>query len=279
MSETTLGGGGRALDFSDVRRALAVQARVLAALFLREAGIRHRQPFAIGWLLSSVEPLIMLSVISFLVTVTNHAPSYGQNMVLFVATGVFPLFIFLFTSLRVREPTNFVIPGRYPLELPLDEIIVHAVLQLISTLIVAFIFFGAMAAFGVVNAIPYDVPTLIESTSALFFFGLGVGIVAAVLTRIFPIVQVVWVILVRTTFHFSGLYFVIDYFKPSARQFFQINPVTHGINWFRHAFYPFYPDTSANPAYILFWGLVAFFLALALERMLRREHLRGERNQ
>jgi capsular polysaccharide transport system permease protein len=281
VSDATIGRGGAPFPspYDQVLRALTVQRRVLVALFMREAGMRRGQAYGLGWLLGAVEPLLIIGVVGSLFSITNHAPAYGSNMLLFVGTGVFPMYIFLYTSIRVREPVALAHAGRYPTELPLDEIAVHAALHLIATMIVAIAFFGGLALLGVHDAIPSDVPTLIASSSTLFAFGVGMGIVNAAIARIIPFWSIAWSALVRILFHFSGLYFVVDYFTPNARWFFEINPLTHGLNWFRHAFYPFYSNAASDSHFVLACALAALFFGLTTERVLRREFLRGERHQ
>jgi capsular polysaccharide transport system permease protein len=276
---TPPGPGLLAPSFRDIWRALGVQRRVLVALFIRESGMRRGQAYGLGWLLGAVEPLLIIGVVGTLFSITNHAPAYGSSMLLFVGTGVFPMYIFLYTSIRVREPVALAHAGRYPAELPLDEIAVHAALHLIATLIVAFAFFGGLVLMGVRDAAPSDVPTLIASSATLFLFGVGMGVVNAAVARIVPFWSIIWAALVRILFHFSGLYFVVDYFSPPARSVFELNPLTHGLNWFRHAFYPFYADTASDSHFVMACALGALFFGLTSERVLRREYLRGERHQ
>jgi capsular polysaccharide transport system permease protein len=273
-------GGGRGdapPPFAQVLWALTVQRRVLTALFLREAGLHRGQAYGLGWLLGAIEPMLIIGVVGTLYTITNHAPAYGSSMLLFVGTGAFPLYIFLWTSIRVREPMAFAHAGRYPAEVPLDEIIVRAALHLIATLLVAFLFFGGLAYFGAHDAIPSDVPTLVAASSTLFLFGVGMGIVNNAVSRILPFWSIAWSGLVRVLFHFSGLYYMIDYFTPNTRRWFELNPLTHALNWFRHGFFPFYSDVASDKNYVLAWTLGSLFVGLALERIMRREFKRGER--
>jgi capsular polysaccharide transport system permease protein len=280
MSDAAFGGGGTLgprAAMAQVRWALVVQWRVLAATFLREAGVRRGQSIAFGWLLGTIEPLMIIAAIGALLTLTSREPEYGSSNLLFIGTGVFPMYIVIFTSIRVREPMSLINHGRYPLEMPLDEILVHAFLHMISTLIVAVAFFTALALYGVHDAVPSNVGTLFASTGVLFLLGIGLGAVNAAIIRLFPLWAILWSGFVRALFHFSGLYLVVDRFPPNVRQYFAINPLTHGLNWFRHAFYPFYSDAVTDRGYVLFWAVAMLTIGLALERVLRREYRRGER--
>jgi capsular polysaccharide transport system permease protein len=282
MSAEAAGGrggwsGSAPPDLAKAWRAAVVQWRVFSAVFIREAGMRRGQAYGLGWLVGALEPLMMIAALAALFSVTNHQPAYGPNMLLFLGTGVFPLYVFLYTSIRVRQPATLITSGRFPLEMPLDEILVHALLHMISTLIVAIAFFAGLAFAGIHDAVPHDIPALFGSTLALYLFGVGVGIFNAAVSRIFPFWSILWSGTVRLIYHFSGLYYVIDFFSPRARQFFAANPITHGLNWFRHAFYPFYPDTSSDGGNVMIWALISILLGLCLERAFRREYMRGER--
>jgi capsular polysaccharide transport system permease protein len=279
VSDEAVGGGPASPsdEWRGVLRAVTVQGRVFFAVFLRESAMRRGQAYGLGWLLGALEPLLMLGALTLLFTVTNHTAGYGTNMILFLATGIFPLYMFLYTSIRVRSPATLLSGWRFPLEMPLDEILAHFVLQVIATTIVGVAFLTVLLIYGVHDAMPFDVPTLLGSSATLFLFGLGVGIINVAIARIFPFWAILWSGMVRLLYHFSGLYYVIDYFSPKARSYFSANPITHGVNWFRHAFYPYYPTTSSSAGYVLFCALASLFLGLCLERLLRREHLRGER--
>jgi capsular polysaccharide transport system permease protein len=280
MSTEAIGGGGAGAppsEFARAGRALLVQWRVFKAVFLREAGVRRGQAYGLGWLLGSLEPLMMIAALGLLFYINSRAPPYGSNTLLFLANGVFPLYVVLYTSVRVRGPASQLSTGRFPLEMPLDEILAQALLHLLSTIITAVAFFAGMAFYGVREAIPHDLGALVGSIFFLFLLGLGVGVFNAAIARIFPFWSILWSGVVRCVYHFSGLYYVIDYFAPRSRLIYAANPITYGINWFRHAFYSFFPDTLSDPSYLIICALSAIVIGFSLERVFRREYMRGER--
>ncbi len=263
---------GRIYAAGPRRHALRSQFNVLSALLFREAEMRQGQNFALGYLAAGIEPLIIVGTIGLLFSALAKTPPYGTSLLLFLGTGVFPIYLFIHTSLRLRQPMN---PGaqrqRFPIERPFDHILIHAVLHLVSSALVTVLFFGSLYYFcGVNAAIPEDPATAISALFIILLLGIATGICNSVIARIFPIWDVLWPAFARASLHFSGPYFVAAYLPPDNRWFFGLNPVIHGVNWFRHAFYPFYPNQLTDQSYLLTITFGLLFLGLLLEAGTRR---------
>jgi len=259
-------GGSFRAEMGDFRHALSVQWNTLVALFFREAEMRRGQTFAFSFLAYALEPLIIVATISILFTVLGVAPRYGSSLTLFLATGVLPIYMFIHTSMRVRTALA---PGlhriRYAVEQPLDHVIVHTALHMISTAIMAITFLFALSWIGGVDqAIPFDPLTAVQASLAIFLLGVSMGMLNAVIARFLPIWDVLWPAMARASLHFSGPYFVAAFLPLNVRGYFAMNPVLHGVNWFRHAFYPFYPNQMTDHGYILGVGAVMLTAALLL---------------
>nr|WP_255630147.1 hypothetical protein [Novosphingobium sp. FKTRR1] len=228
--------------------------------------MRRGQSFAFSFLAYALEPLIIIATISILFSVLGVAPRYGSSLTLFLATGVVPIYMFIHTSMRVRTA---VAPGlhriRYAMEQPLDHVIVHAALHMISTSIMAIGFFGSLYYFaGVDQAVPFEPLTAVKASLAIFVMGASMGMLNAVIARFLPIWDVLWPAIARASLHFSGPYFVAAFLAPNVRGYFALNPILHGVNWFRHAFYPFYPNQMTDHGFVLTVGAVMLTAALLL---------------
>ena len=160
------------------KRALRTQRNVLSALFYREADMRHGRSFALGYIASAIEPLIIVATIGVLFSTLGRTPAYGKNLMLFLATGVFPIYLFIHTSMRLRQALT---PGshrwRYPVEQPLDHVLVHAVLHILSSALVAILFFVGMYYAGVSAAKPWNSIVALEALAVIFLFGAAMGII------------------------------------------------------------------------------------------------------
>ena len=263
---------GRIYAAGPRRLALRNQYNVLSALLFREAGMRHGQNFTLGYLASGIEPLVIVATIGLLFSALSRTPPYGSSLLLFIGTGVFPIYLFIHTSLRLRQPLNAVAQRqRFPIERPFDHILVHALLHLVSSALVAIVFFAGLYMFlGVNAAIPGDPIAAVLSLLVVLMLGIATGILNSVIARIVPAWDLLWPGIARASLHFSGPYFVAAYLTPDTRWYFALNPVIHGVNWFRHAFYPFYPNELTDHAYIITFTAVLLFLGLLLEAGTRR---------
>lgn len=249
------------------RRSLRSQFNVLGALFFREAEMRHGQSFALGYVAAGIEPLVIVATIGLLFSALSKTPPYGNSLLLFLGTGVFPIYLFIHTSLRLRQPLNRGTErARYPVEQPLDHILVHAGLHFLSSAVVTVLFFWSLWYFGGVNeAIPEDPVAGLESLASILLLGIAMGVFNSVVARLVPIWDIFWPAIARASLHFSGPYFVAAYLPPDNRWYFGLNPIIHGVNWFRHAFYPFYPNQLSDHHYILFMAAGLLTLGLLME--------------
>jgi capsular polysaccharide transport system permease protein len=256
-------------DWSVIRRALEVQARVLGALFLREALTQRSHALPLGWT-AWLEPFVVVGEITLFFSLIERQPPYGDNMLLFVGTGVFPVYMFLHTSRRMRGPLTGSWFARFPVEMPLDIVLVHVVLQFLGSATVAFLYFLGLYMLGIKQAMPVDLGAAVASLLTVFTLGAAMGMFNAMLARFFPVWETMWPPISRAALHFSGLYFVADYLTPNVRKWFALNPLIHAVNWFRHAFYPFYPSVLDNHWYPIGVGAGMIVLSLCLERVLNR---------
>jgi capsular polysaccharide transport system permease protein len=112
----------------------------------------------------------------------------------------------------------------------------------------------------------------IQAFCALFALGVSMGLFNALICELFPVWDLLWPPISRASLHFSGLYFVAEFMSPNVRKYFALNPLIHGVNWFRHAFYPYYPDVLNNHAYPLSAAAIAVVMSLCLQRVLDRRY-------
>ena len=180
---------GRIYSAGRRRLALRQQFNVLSGLLFREAEMRHGQSFALGYIASGIEPLVIVATIGLLFSALAKTPPYGGSLLLFLGTGVFPIYLFIHTSLRLRQPLNAGAQRqRYPAERPFDHIAIHALLHILSSAIVTVLFFGGLYYLGGVNAaIPEDPLAALSALAAVLLFGIATGICNSVIARLFPL--------------------------------------------------------------------------------------------
>jgi capsular polysaccharide transport system permease protein len=252
------------------RNALHTEARVLSALFFRESETRRGRRFSLGYVAAGLEPLLVIITITMVFYTIGRQAPYGHSLFLFIATGVFPIYLFIHTSMRLR---GALAPGshrkRYPIETSFDHIMVHGVLHIISTALIGCSFFAFLYWFGIREALPWDPLNALLAVSIFFLFGVGAGIINSVIARLFPPWDTLWPALARGSLHFSAPYFVAAYEPPNVRWYFGLNPVIHAVNWFRQSFYFFYPNQLTTASYPLAFAIVMIVVGLLLEAGMR----------
>ena len=68
----------------------------------------------------------------------------------------------------------------------------------------------------------------------------------------------------------SGIHYMVDFMSPQVRDAISWNPLVHGIELFRIAFYPQFPSNVLDTTYFLYWVLGSLCIGLCLSRMFRR---------
>jgi capsular polysaccharide transport system permease protein len=266
-----------ASDWRGFRDAMRWQVGVISALLYREAGLRHGKSMRFGFTLMMVEPIIIIGAICLLFYMINRPPMYGSSMVLFVATGVFPVYLFIHTATGIREPVQGAHVGRYPVQLPLDAVMAHVFLRGLSSALIGVLFFAGVYWTDTRQAMPHEPVTALTSLGVIFIMGVGLGVINPVIGRLIPFWDSVWPAISRASLHFAGIYYVADYLPPDIRVYLSFNPLVHAVDWFRTAFYPFYPTLIMNRPVLLYLTLAFVFFSLCLERVFREKLLKGER--
>lgn len=241
------------------------------SIFWHEADMHHGRRLMMGYLAAGAEPLFIVLVLNLLFTMLARHTPYGRSSLLFLGTGVYPIYMFIHTSIRMRSPLG---RGKYrvqfPMERPLFVLFSNALQHYITYMCVILVFFGALYISGVDDAIPYDPVRALEAITGVYLIGFGAGIVNAIFGRMFPVWDLAWPAISRTVLHFSGLYYVAAYLPPTTRYYLLFNPVLSGTNWFRMAFYPFYPAAHSGAQYVIFCGMGLVTFGLLLEANTRQ---------
>lgn len=236
---------------------------------LREMSGRYgRNPG--GYIWAILEPLGMITVLSLGFALMLRTPPLGNAFLLFYATGYLPFSLFQSTSRFVMNALTFSRSLlRYPVVTWIDAVIARGVLNLLTSLLVAYVLFA-----GILTVL--DTATSLDFIPILMGFGLmallgfGIGLLNCVLQGFFPVWTTIWGIITRPLFLASGLLWLYRDLPTVAQDILWWNPLVHGIAMVRTGFYANYEAHYASPLYVLGWGLVSTALGLML---LRRHHL------
>ncbi len=99
--------------------------------------------------------------------------------------------------------------------------------------------------------------------------GLGFGVLNSVITLIFPIWNIFYVLFLILFWLTSGVALNPETMPTEIGNWFAWNPLLHCIEWVRAAYYPDIPTRLLDKNYVLSVGAGSLALGLVLERMLR----------
>ena len=162
--------------------AITVNRNVVLALASREMLIRQREP--LETILAILEPLAVISVVTFVIWFMSRAPIYGTSTMLFVATGLFPHYLFIQIARKMRVGTA---RRRFPVESVLNHVCVNAVYRVADYAIMGVILFTLIYVFSTEQALPHDYWTITKGCTALICLGFGVAMVNIAMIAVFPL--------------------------------------------------------------------------------------------
>ncbi|MDR6290672.1 capsular polysaccharide transport system permease protein [Inquilinus ginsengisoli] len=254
--------------------ALAVQARVVVSLMLREMRM-HAKHSRLSYLLELLEPVLQLTMMLAVFSAIGRRPDFGTSMFLFLGTGMIPYFTFVHISSRAMGALRSTSLARnLPLVKPLDLMLARAFLEILQLAIVMIVLFGFIYfVIGVRDARPIQPLNAVGAFAAAALMAIGVGIVNGIIGSFFRLWAVVYGVFARSLLFLSAVFYVPDYMPKQIRDWLVWNPVLHAVEWFRTAFFLTYPTVILDKGYLLSWGIGSIFLGLILERALRRRRV------
>ena len=262
-----------AIPTPSVSPALTVQGRVIAALILREVHTLYGNT-KLGYLWAIIQTAFNIAVFwLFREFLGAHAP-HGIGMAVFLLCGFIPWHIFSDTISRCMKAVSanqalLTFPQVTELDLMIARVIVVWGTQLVSAIVIL----SVAAALG--QSMELRHPGTLAAT--LFFaplLGLGMGLVFASLSRLWPTLERLIPILMRFLFFASGVFFQVSELPARFSAPLLLNPAAQLIEWQRYGF----SASSASPlysvGYMVAWCLISLCLGLLLERYVRGREIK-----
>jgi len=242
---------------------LKIQGRVVHALILRETRTRFDRN-KLGYLWALFEPMSYILVLVALFSAMGRGSPIGtdQDLPLFFLTGMIP---WLFFSSTVNVTMAGIESNRallaYPQVKPFDVLLARALLEF-ATLTVVFVFLLLMFAyFGIYRSIDSFLG-MFAAIASLWLFALGIGCLNATIILFIPSYRQTYAVIQRPFFFASGIFFTVESLPEALRELALYNPILHGIQWFRSAYFQSYESPYLDVRYL--WSFVLIFLAVGL---------------
>jgi len=200
----------------------------------------------------------------------QNNPNYGTSLFLFYASGFMPFYVFFRISVRTRSSSTAPrsrLPGMTALDIYIATVALNALIW-ITVMVVLFL---AMWLNGIDQARPVSI---VECSTAILLFivlGAGVGMINNVIVRFLPFWTWLYSVMTRGLVLLSGVIMIVDLTPPWLRAWSTVNPLSHGIEWFRLGLYGRYPHNTLDKAYLVEWALITLFLGFVLDRAALRQ--------
>lgn len=218
------------------------------------------------FLATLAEPLILVGVLyAIRGLMKQNTPNYGTSLFLFYASGFMPFYLFIRISSRLRS-TDFNLNSLLPRATALDAYIAAAILDALLNITTTILVFYGMWLYGIDEARPASIVDCTLPMLLLIVLGVGVGMINNVITRFAKIWAMIYRIMTRGLLFLSGVIIIVDLTPIWLRDIVVLNPLAHGVDWFRVGVYGDYPHNFLDKSYLCEWALIALFIGFVVDR-------------
>ncbi len=249
---------------STARSSAAVSLAVWKALFLRE--MLGRLAAGRGaWLWILVEPTAQVLLLMGLFGFIYQRIISGVDGSMFIMTGVLAFALVQGTATRSMEAVRANLAlFAYRQVRPVDTVLVRAALEGFVMATAGLVLMGAASFFGL-HGLPDDPLGAMVVVFLIWCLGLGLALSLSVLSDLVPEVGKLAPLAFRPLYLASGVMFPAMAIPQPYREWLMANPIMHGMEALRGAFFSQYhavPETSL--AYLGGFGALTVFFGLAL---------------
>lgn len=252
-------------------RRFKTQCRVIHALLLRETRTRFDRN-KLGYLWALFEPVTYILVLLMVFSAIGRSSPIGSelDLALFFLTGLIPWFLFAHTASKTMEGINSnKALLTYPQVTAFDVLMARAILEFVTIAVVFILLLLIFRYFG----LSHPVDNFLDLVSAFFtvwLLGLGVGFLNSSIKLYLPSFNQTYSAIQRFLFFTSGIFFIAEMLPPNVREIALYNPVLHGIEWFRSAYFQSYESQHVDKSFLLSVVLVLLAVGLAAEHKSRK---------
>ncbi|MBX3495989.1 MAG: ABC transporter permease [Parvibaculum sp.] len=227
----------------------------------------------LGYLWAVLEPMMHVLVLSLIFYFIRLRDTLGMNVVLFVATGVVPLFFYLKTyngltnALKQNRPLL-----NHSLVQPMDIFFARSVLEFFTQLFVFILFVSFIFVF--VEKYTFgSAMSVFANMFGLWITGIGAGLIIGSLASLADSIKNVMDGLNRLIYITSGVFFTLDRMSPQVAEYAAYNPLLHFVDGVRGNFSPLMGGSRVDIVYGYSWAVAILVLGLIADRALRRRVL------
>jgi capsular polysaccharide transport system permease protein len=223
------------------------------------------------FVLTVLEPLIVISAFYAIRGVLKqNTPNFGTSLFLFYASGLLPYYLFMRISSKTRAAVakpNSLLPGLSALDVFIATALLNAIIYISMMILILW----GIWLYGIDDARPASIVTCAAPVGLFIVLGFGVGMINNVISRFLPMWTMLYQIFTRGLVFLSGVIFIVDLAPIWLRKWMVVNPLSHGVEWFRLGVYGNYPHNSLDRSYLVEWAIIVLFLGFVLDRATMRK--------
>ncbi len=248
-----------------------IQWAILRAVTRREVAVVFGAGYGVAFIAALLEPVFHIGIVALWHWLIRINAVYGPSTILFISTGLYPLFVFvhLSTSFSAVAKSEFA-DRRLPGVQLSDVIMARAAVKLLVYVAVGLFLFGCIGTFITPFGFPSDPVRVLAAVLLLSVTGVGMGFCNVAIESVFKMWHMIYGPIARSMMLFAGVLYVPDFMPPGIRQWLAYNPIMHEVVLFRQGFYPNFPSMTYDPVYMLVWAGVILFVGLGSMRLMSR---------
>jgi len=248
-----------------IRSPWQVTWSVWQALFIREVLARIMVD-RFGWFWMLFEPV---SIVAVMVSVRELMGRVrlviGAEFIPWLIVGITAFLLFrnaMTRSMAAVEANQALFAYRQVK--PIDTVLARNAMELVLKFIVLLIMIGVGTLLGM-DVLPDDPLGAMGLWVSVWFLGLGGGLILSVAARLVPDVRHIVPMMMMPMMIFSGVIFPIQTLPHSVQEYLLYNPVLHGLELLRLAFFSGYKTMAGlDLDYLWYWNLAMLALGLAM---------------
>lgn len=256
------------------RLAITRQLNVMHAVILRDIRSRYFN-HGLGFLVVPMMPVAHIVMLLVWYKTMNRDAAYGDDLVLFFATGLIPSLTACYVS---RYMSVSVLANRNMLGFPavhlLDIILARSALEIFGMVLSVAFLLIIITSLGS-DPFPGDIGGAASAIACSVLLGIGVGINVSVVTAIFPFFANIYALFTALIYVTSGGPIFLHTFPDQVLKIAAYNPVFHAVEWMRSSYYQGYPTQYLSKSYLVGWGVTSLAVGLLMERIFRKHVVNG----
>ncbi|KEZ19253.1 Capsular polysaccharide ABC transporter, permease protein KpsM [Sphingobium yanoikuyae] len=247
-----------------------VQVRVIHALMIRELLTRFGRE-NIGFLWIMAEPLLFAGLVGVLWHFTHGETEHGMDVIAFVATGYIPITLFrhgVSRSVAVFTANQSLL---YHRQIKIVDFILSRFIIEVLGGMMAYLFMAVVLMFTGNFPIPANIGLWIAGWLLYAYFCFSVCLVIAPLSEVSEVMEKFIPVSTYIMIPFSGLFYMVSWATPAAREFLLYSPFVNGMEMMRKGIWGDDIVAHYNIWNPIIASTVATLIGLILCRRIRRK--------